>query len=348
MRAPPHNIESVSNFVMEGDIIESVDGLFFDVKGLVHPPDRVVAFIRYYPDSSGSRVRGGVSYKKIYNLKARYALLRDRFPQYLIYDPVFDEYLCEVPRRDIKYLYSPRIFLRRFHERLDELDDLERKALSLAQLIKERAGIPWNDVGVTGSVMISMHKPSSDIDLIVYGSKSCCAAYEALTELFSDGEIETYNEEGLKRLYHFRCKDTKMDFHDFVKVESRKKLQGVFRGVEFFIRLVKLPSEVNERYGDVLYKKAGWARIKAEVVNAGESIFTPCRYEVKDVNFLDGDKVTEIREIVSYRGRFCEQAREGERVIAQGKIEKVIPKSEDAYFRLILGSEAHDYMVISD
>jgi len=72
----------------EGDLIETEANLIFDVKGPVHPPDRVVAFIRYFPDGQGKRTRGGRSFGKVYSLPKRYALLKERFPEYLVYDSV--------------------------------------------------------------------------------------------------------------------------------------------------------------------------------------------------------------------------------------------------------------------
>ncbi len=77
----------------EGDLIEVSEGALFDVKGLVHPPRRVVAFIRYYPNSRGERLKGGVRFSKVYSLSKRYNLLKEKFPQYLVYDSVFDEWL---------------------------------------------------------------------------------------------------------------------------------------------------------------------------------------------------------------------------------------------------------------
>ena len=44
----------------EGDLIEIQDNVIFDVKGLVHPPNRVVAFIRYVPDPNGNRQRNRI------------------------------------------------------------------------------------------------------------------------------------------------------------------------------------------------------------------------------------------------------------------------------------------------
>jgi predicted nucleotidyltransferase len=36
-------------FAVEGDFIETKDGIIFDVKGFLHPADRIIAYIRYIP-----------------------------------------------------------------------------------------------------------------------------------------------------------------------------------------------------------------------------------------------------------------------------------------------------------
>jgi predicted nucleotidyltransferase len=50
---------------------------------------------------------------------------------------------------------------------------------------------------------------------------------------------------------------------------------------------------------------------------------------------------------VSFRGRFCEQAKIGEEIMAQGKVEHVSDKRNSSeYYRLILGNKPKDYMVL--
>ena len=63
----------------EGDFIETFDGNIFDVKGLVHPPGKVIAFIRYTPNQRGDRKKGKVTYQKVYPLHERYELLQEKF-----------------------------------------------------------------------------------------------------------------------------------------------------------------------------------------------------------------------------------------------------------------------------
>jgi len=52
----------------EGDFIETSEGLVFDVKGLIHPPNRIIAFLRYFPDKKGERKRNSERYSKVYSL----------------------------------------------------------------------------------------------------------------------------------------------------------------------------------------------------------------------------------------------------------------------------------------
>jgi predicted nucleotidyltransferase len=65
------------------------------------------------------------------------------------------------------------------------------------------------------------------------------------------------------------------------------------------------------------------------------------------VKVLGGPKIEHIEEIVSFRGRFCEQARNGESVIAEGKLERVQQEGKDDHFRLLLGSKSMDHMILT-
>ena len=47
----------------EGELIETKDGIIFDVKGLTHPPDKVIAFPRFIPSTKGNRERKEVKYE---------------------------------------------------------------------------------------------------------------------------------------------------------------------------------------------------------------------------------------------------------------------------------------------
>ena len=331
----------------EGDLIESIDNILFDVKGLVHPPNRVVAFIRYVPDPKGNRERDGTRYSKFYNLSKRYALLKQKFPQYLVNDPVFNTLLCEVPLEDVKQHYQPAQGLQDLRNR-NNLDDAERTALRFLEILKENAGVSWSKLGVSGSILVNLHTTSSDIDLIVYGSETGYRVQVAMKEMLENksSPFKAYNLDGLKELFDFRSKDTITSFEDFVRTDSRKVSHGKFMGKHFFIRFVKDLNEISEQYGSIIYKPEGHARIKTTIADDSEAIFTPCSYKLANVKILEGTKVEPLEEIVSFRGRFCEQAKSGEAVIAEGKLERVQSEGTREHFRLLVGSKPSDHMIL--
>ncbi len=332
----------------EGDIFQDSNGIIFDVKGLVHPPNKIIAFPRFIPDPAGDRKQKNVAYKKIYNISERFKFLEQHFPHYIVYDSVFDEKLCEVPIENVKKHYKPTNRLTELRH-IGKLEFLEKDALELFKLLKNYSNIPWNKMGLSGSLLVKLHKLDSDIDPIVYGSTNCLKAYSALRSLLenADSPFRPYAREDLKVLFNFRSKDTFMNFEDFVKVESRKVLQGKFKNRDYFIRFVKDWDEMDEKYEEIQYENMGYAKIKAVVEEDSEAIFTPCKYKIKNLEILDGVRFP-VEEIVSFRGRFCEQAKKGEAIIAQGKVEKLSnSKSNREYFRLLLGNKHSDHMILS-
>lgn len=329
----------------EGDLLLTKDGLFFDVKGYVHPPGRVVAFLRYLPSGAGERALAGERYAKVYDLGERWKILEERYPTYIFYDWVFHARLQGVPNDSIKALYEPK-------RKLEEIlarggGGIEAEAAEMARAIAERSGCSTGDLGVTGSILAGLQLESSDIDLVVYGLKQALKVREALSSLLEEGkEFKPCDEEALYRIYKARGMDKALSFEVFRENERGKALQGKFRGRDYFVRCVKDWGEVDEVYGDKIYYPEGRARIEATVVDARESVLTPCRYAVSRVKTSLG-RATAVTEVSSFRGRFCEQASEGDRIEAEGKLERVVDRrrGEETY-RLLLGEDPRDFMVV--
>jgi predicted nucleotidyltransferase len=339
----------------EGFAVETVEGLIFTVKGLVHPPDRVIAYLRYLPDSRGDRERDGTPYRRVYRFGEQQEILA-RYPDYLIHDPVFGTPLQSVPKRFIRQVYDPRRLLATIRKR-GPADPVEEQALGLADLLQETARVPAGNLGITGSVLVGLHKGDSDIDLVVYGENAGRAVHQALRRLLDDpsSPVRRPNPEELEALHAAHRPDTPLSLADFSRLQNRKVNEGRFRGRECFFRFVKQPAEVEERYGDPRFEPSGPARIRAQVTDDGDaavaerdSIFTPCRYAVEAVTFLEGTPVADLREIVSFRGRFSEQVQAGEWAVARGSLEQVIPRSGPAHHRLVVGGRAGDYLVSNE
>jgi predicted nucleotidyltransferase len=335
----------------EGDFIETRDRLIFDVKGLVHPPDRVIAFLRYYPSEAGRRERDGVRYDKVYSLDDRFNLLKKIAPSYIIFDQVFGSAMQAVPVGDIDRLYQPTDKLIEFLANQDDLDTMERLSLSFCELLSKSSSIPLNKLGVTGSILVGLQSESSDIDVIVYGTKNCLSAYKAIGSLYSDSEsqVRPYTEKELRKLFKFRSSDTHTEWKSFLRTESRRRLQGIFRGRDYFLRFIRDWDEVGEHYGDLTYRSLGKATVKAKVIDDTGSFFTPCFYKVDDVRLVNGEPRGQppLSEICSFRGRFCEIARKGESVTGRGKLELVTDKSGRIHTRLVVGGDKEDYLTLS-
>ena len=76
-----------------------------------------------------------------------------------------------------------------------------------------------------------------------------------------------------------------MNRHEF---EKKRKTQGKFKDLEFFIRFVKSWDDIEGdnrfKYGYYSYLTIGKATIEAKILNDDEFYFTPCFYDVNDIN----------------------------------------------------------------
>lgn len=336
----------VDRVILEGHYLETVEGLFFAVKGWVHPPDRYIACLRYIPCGRESeRRKGNTGYCRLYEWAEQESFLQESYPHYVSPDPVFHRILQSVPLRNVRQVYDPR-------DRLEELrlagggDSVEEDALGFASLLIEETGIEWKCLGISGSLLIGLHTPRSDLDLVVYGSENSWAVHRALQRLQAAGSpVEYLGENELAILYEERKASTFSTREAYALRERAKAMQGRFRGRPYFIRFLQDVADLDERYGDRLYIPLGQAAIEATVADARESIFTPCCYRVEAVRIMEGPVVDGLTEIVSYRGRFCEQAREGDGVRARGTLERVEDASGNVWHRLILGNSNADFLL---
>lgn len=338
---------------IEGDFIETKkDNLIFDIKGLLHPDDRKICFLRFYPHPEGDRIKDGKSFRKIYNIYERYSILREKFPNYLFYSKELDLELQGVKNNEIKRIYTPRYFFKVLKEKVN-LNNNEKKSKELCDFFITKGEIPEDSIGISGSTMVGLNKDDSDIDLIVYGTKTSLKFQERLNKiLIESNHCRTYTIEEFRTHYNWRVGGSDISFEDFMRSEKRKLHQGKFQGVDFFIRYIKSPEDWKGNFYDYRYKNYGRLKIKAIITDSKDSIFSPCSYKIKCLEVLNSQLISnkidvkDIYEINSFRGRFCEHAREGETVIVEGKLEKVNFQDKEEYLRILLTDQINDKMII--
>jgi predicted nucleotidyltransferase len=334
---------------VESYYLETQDGLFFAVKGLEHPPGRWIAVLRYAPDpEAGERMKDGVSYRRLYRFSEQEKWIREMCPQYSEYDPVFQATLQSVPRYMVRRIYDPR---RRFQDLMQASgrNALEEDAVAFLSVLHKEAAVPLEALGITGSMLIGLHTESSDMDVAVFGEANCFRVYRALRRLLDGGtreDLGRLDAKGMEELYAQRAVDTKMDYLQFKNLEKEKVNQGRFRERAWFVRFVKDPEEARNTYGKLRYMPLGRMNIQAFITDDRDAIFTPCRYALSEACSVEGERKEDLNEIVSFRGRFCEQARVGDRIMAAGTLERIQDCQGVTRHRLLLGNSPEDTMVV--
>lgn len=338
------------------DYLRTTDGLFFTVVGDVHPRDRALAYLKYVPSCQGKWGRGkkrfgrALKYYTIPHLIETLSLLERSYPQYLFYSDVYKITFSSVPLDRVAWHYLPEMKLARM-SRAKRLDALQDRAVKLARLLSEESGAPHESLGVTGSILIDIHRPEfSDIDLTVYGKDDSLMVRRALLSLLGEdkgtvrrlqgGELRNWCE-SKSRLYPLTYEEAGLLYH-------RKWDRGTFVGTPFSVHAVRIESEVDERYGDRLYTPIGIIEADARVVDSSEAIFLPAIYLVNNVETAEGPSIGEIREVVSYEGLYKDLASEGEFIMFKGKLERVEDqRSGKTHYRVIVGSseaQGEDYI----
>ncbi|MHA1771169.1 MAG: nucleotidyltransferase domain-containing protein [Candidatus Thorarchaeota archaeon] len=326
----------------EGQFIRTFEDLIFEIKGIVHPENRVIAYLRYIPDMKGRRKHSGsVSYSKIYDLLQREQFLKKLFPEYLFYDPINGRIMQSVPKNRIKQIMDPVEHLKELRSTNKADSKLEKIAVEFARNIVINSGISWESIGITGSILAGLSLPTSDIDLVVYGKTQVQQVYDTIINKKDRIGIQSYQGNKLRDHVKTRWGIRPREITEaLIQIESLKAFQGTYKDVDFFIRGVIQSYETNERYGDIITERDSHIRTKCRIIGADYSLYTPCKYQVICSEWKS------IREVISFRGRFTEQAKEGDEVLIEGTIEHVKNSAgEKLYDRIILGENYQDLLL---
>ncbi|MEL9940351.1 MAG: hypothetical protein QW348_08160 [Ignisphaera sp.] len=334
------------------DFIETFEGLVFCVIGNIHPRGRVLSYLKYVANlESGVRVkwsRNGVVYGRILpfysavGVKSVLEYLKRNHLDYVVFDEYRGVELIEVPENRISIHYKPE-------ERLSQMvkepgDPLERLAVELVSRISNESGVSLENFGVTGSILLRIHNLRySDIDLVVYGVENSYRVRDALKRLYSrensgfslpSGEtLESWAAE-ISRIHPLTVEEAKILYSKY------KWNRALYKGRQFSIHPVKLENEVDEVWEQKRFRYRGLATIRAKVVDSRDSIFMPATYLVEDVKVLEGvEEAKKISRIVSYEGLYIDIAREGDEIVAMGKVEEVQDiKRNETFYQLTIGT----------
>lgn len=282
------------------DFVETVDGWIFAVADYAHQ-DGLRCLLRYVPDPEGTREARGIKYRKL-DFDEAFVFLKKERPDYV-------RDLHVVPEKDVVKIYSPVIELQRVAK-----DDSRVKKISTLLV---RGGVPEECIGITGSMLIGLQGPSSDIDLVAYG-KSWWKAREVLARAKVEGCIQELDDTMWRRIYAKRKPE--IGFDEFVLHEMRKGNRGMIGGTYFDLLFTRDWSQISPTLpGEVI----GRRKIVAKVLDAEFSFDSPAIFKLDH----------EVGEIFCYSHTYAGQALPGETVEAMGVVEKT-PAGQ----RLVVGT----------
>jgi len=317
------------------DFIYTTDDLFFATTTYLHPNDRTLSFLRYIPDINGDRSLKGKKYVKVDSKKA-YEFLGTNYPDYLFDCDITGVQMMGVPTEKLEKILRPTERLKEIMES-EERNQLLDKVVKLADTFHEHTGLSYEKMGVSGSILPGLYKENfSDIDFVIYGLKNHREVMESFAEIKKDnGVLEAVGEDYWQRLYKKRIVDSSLSYEEFRWYETRKHNRGLIDGTLFDILQTRDWDEISGTYGKTRYSPMGTVEIECTVSDAIAAYDNPAVYKVEDVTILNGPEVL-IGEVASYTHTYSGQAVEGERIVARGKLEKVM--NETISYRLIVGT----------
>lgn len=299
----------VINIFFAKDFIETSEGLVFAVVESGLEQGKILCFLRY--------INSNQQWKKVNTAQAN-QLLADKYPQYLYYSEIKQAHCHAVAVKDVFKHHQPKIKLKQLLT-ASSLDIVENDCDSLC-LFFQKAGLNLDEVGVTGSLLISAQKPNSDIDLVFYSRAVFNQARQITQQLIEQGACADLCDEDWLESYDRRA--CELTYQDYVWHEKRKFNKALINNRKFDLSLV---NQLAQSDATLSYKKIEPIVLKALVVDDTLSFDYPAEFTIE---------YSQISSIVCYTATYTGQAKKGEWVEVAGWVEQAINGDK----RIVVGS----------
>ncbi|GBC69171.1 hypothetical protein HRbin01_00865 [archaeon HR01] len=312
------------------DYFETSEGWIFCVVSDLHPPGRILSYLKYVR-GGGPWMRGGVGYARMlrsYSMRevgATLDFVKSRNPGYIFRDPYVGEEFTYPPTDAVVSHYRPEERLRMILD--DPSWERERQCGRLAEYLSEGSHQLLTYMGVTGSLLPGLRYEKADIDMVVYGGQN----YRRVLDV-AEGLQSPESRRRLER--HFTSSILgryPVTGDDAARLFTRVRSKGFFEGVQFSIHAVRALNEVRVGYGVRVYRGAGLARAVLKVVDASDSLFMPAVYGVEELEGGYG-----VETLTCYDSSFAGLFSEDDVLEVVGKLEDVWDSFEGRSYRNIL------------
>ncbi len=316
-----------------------------------HPQDRRLCIVKYdLGEGYWISRETGKQYKRIlksYSLEGQddnLQLVKEIEPSYLYHSVMYGVDFLAVPFERIKHYYYPEIRLQEIFQENTKLDELERKVKTLAELLHEHLKIPFENMGITGSILWKGQTEKSDIDFMIYGNSFAQGFNERFPIIYDEfPEIKPMSLDKSRRYAESIGRKTGLPISLSTKYVAIKKWLSVFSDTNLSLIFSPTPEEIPFNYGEQKFTPMNSIDVECVISNSDLGYAYPSIYEIKECNILSENSSTfdlPIVRILSFEGALTGFFNKGDSVVVRGLLEKVKDrKNNSEYYQIILGTK---------
>ena len=286
------------------------DGFYAAVISPLIEEQRIATTVRYHRKANGS-------YEKL-NTKTANKILELLKPDWLYQSKSYDVLVHGIPVNDIDKHYLPYQYQQNLSK--ENLDQKQNHALSLLEWFQGQ-GIQPEYIGITGSLLIGLHNPDSDIDLVIYGRENFHHARSCIQEALASEIYDRLSMEDWRQSYQRR--DCAIDLETYIFHEQRKYNKFIYQNTKVDISMILQAHE--QVIESSTYRKIGRIELISRVIDDSRSFDLPAYY------YLDNP---EYPELICNTATYTGQAQQGEMI----EISAVIEENDAGNKRLVVGT----------
>jgi predicted nucleotidyltransferase len=316
-----------------------------------HPSDRRLCIVKYdLGNSYWTSRETGKQYKRIlksYSLEGQednLQLVKQIEPSYLYHSEMYGVDFLAVPFEKITHYYYPEVRLQEIIQENTQLDELEQKVKTLAELLHDHLKIPFENMGITGSILWKAQTEKSDIDFMIYGNSFAQDFYERFPVIYEEfPEIKPMSSEKSKRYAESISRKAGLPISLSTKYVALKSWLSVYGDTNLSLIFSPTPDEIPFNYGEQKFTPVKSIDVECTVSNSNLGYAYPSIYEIEECNILSENSSSSdlpITRILSFEGALTGFFGKDDTVVVRGLLEKVKDyKSNSEYYQIILGTK---------
>ncbi len=255
--------------------------------------------------------------------------------------------MIEVPVREIDRYYYPEDGLKRLTGDSEEKYDLiEAECLRAAEILHDFCHVPFEHLGVTGSILWEGHHDLSDLDLVIYGQDATSRVLKSIGAIIEAGSgITSISREKQQEVAKTLRTKTGLPIEECLRYVEMKEFYLTYH--DRFLSLGFVPSidEISSlsRYEDTQFKTIAPITIQARVIDESYGFYYPAILFLGDCKILKDEYIPPpvdpslLKRVYILEREISSYARRGDTIEIRGLLQEV-RESNEKYYQVYIGS----------